>query len=349
MAGSGWDLVGATRRHQPGVRSEYDLVFLLRPGVSNAQAVVNIRAWQDSLRGLYKQSVRGVNMETGRIGVKVTLRAVPTDHDYTEAIEYDHGFASWEDWEAVAQDWAKTERWAGLQQGAARRVPVYFSASHALGTIRAIYNNYFAPEFGLPKLPGGKVWPLNGKQYDNKRRVFNGLVWALLHDKCGDYNSLDSEEQLAFKEYLAVFRKYHLLPEQESQAINSFLEEGILGINKVGVSVMGGSSQTLTYWNAIEDLKEGDLVVVEYANEYRVAKVTEVFAGGSFKPTKWIVQKVDTSSVEALRARIEEASTIQRKLETMLEEEKKKLVFEKLAETNGEAKKLIDRMKELGF
>ncbi len=102
----------------------------------------------------------------------------------------------------------------------------------------------------------------------------------------------------------------------------------------------GYSTTKYDFFNDVEDLEKDDLVVVDTANGYSLAKVVE-FKETSTKANKWIVQKVDTA---AHKARLEKQAAI-KALRHKMEQRRKQIqdvqVYALLAQTDPEMAEML--------
>lgn len=116
----------------------------------------------------------------------------------------------------------------------------------------------------------------------------------------------------------------------------------------VYVVFKGYSSKTYSYLYDLNDpVEKGDVVVVDSPSEgFVTVKVTDVFDGVVGSATKYIVDKVDTTSYKQRVERAAEAAKVKSALESLLKKQEESLRYAILAQTE-EGKKLLNRLKEL--
>src|SRR6185312_8086491 len=86
------------------------------------------------------------------------------------------------------------------------------------------------------------------------------------------------------------------------------------------------------YFTFIDWLHEGDLVVVETANGFTVAKFVEYTNSHVTKCEKFIVQKVDLSSFNLEKGRIERIANLNKAIEKKAKEAMNRKLYDELAE-----------------
>ncbi len=101
------------------------------------------------------------------------------------------------------------------------------------------------------------------------------------------------------------------------------------------------------YLTNIENLKEGDLVVVHARNDFALAHFVSYCDFNETEKTKWIIQKVDLSAHYDRIARKEKIKLIKEKLEEERKRTEEIQIYEILAEKNPEIKKLLNELKDL--
>lgn len=108
------------------------------------------------------------------------------------------------------------------------------------------------------------------------------------------------------------------------------------------------------YWTDLEDLKHGDMVVVQVRDTVAVAHFTRYTTMENFEASRWVVQKViDNQTMEdrikAAREEqlnIERAEELRNELENRMIEAKRLSEYEKVL-SGEDDKELIDEYKKL--
>lgn len=126
-------------------------------------------------------------------------------------------------------------------------------------------------------------------------------------------------------------------------------------MKKLGCKVIFDNSTTgryqmkqYNYLTDIENLKEGDLVVVHARDDFELARFVCYDNSVEEKEiTKWIISKVDLSMHYARIARKEKMKAIKEKLEAERKKTEELQIYEILAAANPEIRKLLDELKEL--
>lgn len=109
-------------------------------------------------------------------------------------------------------------------------------------------------------------------------------------------------------------------------------------------------SKHYSYFTDIEDLKVGDLVVVENNGEFKVVTVVKTIGltkTQTNNATKWIVSKIDiTGYIDKLR-KMELVQEIKNELHKRKEEMQEYLLFKQLAETDPKIKDLLSELEKV--
>lgn len=108
------------------------------------------------------------------------------------------------------------------------------------------------------------------------------------------------------------------------------------------------------YWTDLEDLKNGDLVVVQVRDTVAIAQFTRYTTMENFEATRWLVQKVEDNATleERIKVAQEEQQKAIRAKELRNELENRMIEARRLSEyssvlTSDEDKELIDEYKKL--
>lgn len=96
------------------------------------------------------------------------------------------------------------------------------------------------------------------------------------------------------------------------------------------------------YFTLDEDLKEGNLVVVETRNGYKVASFVE-YTASSDKATSYIITSVDLESVKKHRERKKEKEELLHAIKKREEELTQEKRLRELAEEDETMKELVDK------
>ena len=183
-----------------------------------------------------------------------------------------------------------------------------------------------------------------------------GLVYAVSRALLHSTSTVDAVLTHSFK--VIKPQSMHLVPSIEHELNVGVADEQEIAkeffmskkIRRVDVRVVydSGNLQTLIYLTDIQDLEEGDKVVVELRSFYGVGTIAKMDSTRiSGVPLKWVVQKIDTASIDKVKADIEEAKKLRAELNEKLEAQRSRLVYETLAKEDPEAAKALERLKEL--
>ena len=116
---------------------------------------------------------------------------------------------------------------------------------------------------------------------------------------------------------------------------------------KGALVMFDGSDKTYSYL-CTDDIQKGDRVVVEARDSYSCATIVDV---GSFQHAnmrlKWVVQKIDTSKLESIKAQWAKMQEIRQAMndrKKLLEEE---AIFTLLAKEDAVMKDLVEQLKSV--
>lgn len=101
------------------------------------------------------------------------------------------------------------------------------------------------------------------------------------------------------------------------------------------------NSKEYSYLTDIEDLKVGDLVVVDARSEYKTATVSSLF-GHREKANKWVVCKVNIEAFEQKLESLKRKQFIYRQMEQKMERVNMLSQFARVAEQDEEMKRLYE-------
>lgn len=122
-------------------------------------------------------------------------------------------------------------------------------------------------------------------------------------------------------------------------------------MKKLGCKVKFGKGtfdKAYNYLTDIENLKEGDLVVVHARDDFELAYFVCYDESVEEKETtKWITSRVDLSQHYARIARREKMKAIKEKLEAERKKTEELQIYEILAAANPAIRQLLDELKEL--
>lgn len=97
----------------------------------------------------------------------------------------------------------------------------------------------------------------------------------------------------------------------------------------------------------LQDFKNGDLVVVETSLGYAVAKITATNVKANAKATRYVVQKVDTETIEELKLKDFELEVIKSQIDEEIEAMSYESRILQFAEQNPTLKALLEEYKNL--
>lgn len=98
-------------------------------------------------------------------------------------------------------------------------------------------------------------------------------------------------------------------------------------------------------YNALQEFKKGDLVVVETGYGYAVAKITAVNVKAT--ASRYVVQTVDTETLEALKLKEFEMEVIKSQIDAEIEAMSYEARISQFAEQNPTLKALLEEYKNL--
>lgn len=100
-----------------------------------------------------------------------------------------------------------------------------------------------------------------------------------------------------------------------------------------------------------DDLKVGDVVVVDTSRGLQVAKVTTITklaAGETYsKATKWVIQKIDLTEHNARLERERKAAELKKQLEARRKQLEDIAIYEVLAKEDPKMAELLEQYKEV--
>lgn len=106
---------------------------------------------------------------------------------------------------------------------------------------------------------------------------------------------------------------------------------------------------TRYYYKADDQAIElNDLVTVLTPYGFSVVKVKEIHSTKHKNASKWIIQKLDLQTYEAKLKKDMQITELKSDLQNRIETNRQKKAFESLVQDDEEARKLADRIKELG-
>lgn len=105
-------------------------------------------------------------------------------------------------------------------------------------------------------------------------------------------------------------------------------------------------NQAYHFFTTIEDLEEGDLLVVETQNGYKVVHFQKYLLTSSYAKS-YVVQKVETEKLEEEKERAEKISQLRKKIELKAKEIEERRKLDKLAEQDDEMKDLLKELDKL--
>lgn len=108
----------------------------------------------------------------------------------------------------------------------------------------------------------------------------------------------------------------------------------------------GYNTRVYDFKTDIEELQEGDIVVVDTANGLSVAEVVG-FKEKSHMATKWVIQKVDVEAHEERLARIERIEELKKKMEKRRKQLHDVEVYQQLAASDDQMAALLAEYDEL--
>lgn len=101
-----------------------------------------------------------------------------------------------------------------------------------------------------------------------------------------------------------------------------------------------------TFFN---NLEIGDLVVVDTINGLQVVEVSELDVSTSMNVTKYVVDRVDMTKFNYIKEITERKAQIIQELDKKLLEQSRVNKYKILADTDEEARKLIDELESINF
>lgn len=101
------------------------------------------------------------------------------------------------------------------------------------------------------------------------------------------------------------------------------------------------------YLTMITDLNEGDLVVVETQYGYAVAEFVEYLDVIRKKANSYIIQKVDTSLINAQKEQQRKIESLKHKIDEKAKEALQRKKLNELAQDDAELKMLLDTLDSL--
>lgn len=105
-------------------------------------------------------------------------------------------------------------------------------------------------------------------------------------------------------------------------------------------------NQGYHFFTTIEDLEEGDLLVVETQNGYKVVQFDKYLLTSSYAKS-YVVQKVETEKLEEEKERAEKIGQLRKKIELKAKEVEERRKLDKLAEQDDEMKELLKELDKL--
>lgn len=102
-------------------------------------------------------------------------------------------------------------------------------------------------------------------------------------------------------------------------------------------------SKEYDYLTFLDDLKIGDLVVVETRYGYKVAKISDLKEFSEYARS-FVIDKIDLDQFNKTKQRLAREAEIRRSIEAQLEEEKRLQIYREAAQSN---KNIADLLAEL--
>lgn len=117
-------------------------------------------------------------------------------------------------------------------------------------------------------------------------------------------------------------------------------------IRTYGIKVrFEGCSKEYSY-KSFEKLTVGDMVVVQAKDGIALARVSEIDCD-SPTATKFVVCRIDIEKIHDLMAKYEAQKVLEDRLEQLYMETSKMDMYRKLAETNEEARDLVEQLEKI--
>jgi len=119
----------------------------------------------------------------------------------------------------------------------------------------------------------------------------------------------------------------------------------------VGVRHLEGYDVNKIYYfkTDIEDLNEGDIVVIDSNNKLKLAEVVEADPklNENFVVKKWVVDKVDTTKYNERIQKEKRLKELKNKIDKRRKELEEIQILEMLAEKDDEMRQMLNEFKEL--
>lgn len=118
----------------------------------------------------------------------------------------------------------------------------------------------------------------------------------------------------------------------------------------VGVTFLNSIYDKQYHFNTFfNDLELNDLVVVDTVNGLQVARVTELDVDTNINVTKFVVSKVNVNNFEKNKEKLNRQMEIYKILDKKLLEQSRVNKYKILADTDEDARKLIDELESIKF
>ena len=104
--------------------------------------------------------------------------------------------------------------------------------------------------------------------------------------------------------------------------------------------------KTYHYFTTIEDLKPGDMVVVDSQPGLGVAQVVD-YTGSNLKASRWVVQRIDMGSHVARMEKLNQIESIQRKIMARKAAIEEEAILKMLAEKDDGIAGLLEELNDL--
>lgn len=119
----------------------------------------------------------------------------------------------------------------------------------------------------------------------------------------------------------------------------------------VGVRHLEGYDVNTAYYfkTDIEDLNEGDIVVIDSNNKLKLAEVVEADSklNKNLVVKKWVVDKVDTAKYNERIQKVKRLKELKNKIDKRRKELEEIQILEILAEKDDEMRQMLNEFKEL--
>ena len=100
------------------------------------------------------------------------------------------------------------------------------------------------------------------------------------------------------------------------------------------------------FFTLMDDLEEGDLVVVRTVNGLRIASFSEYITASDYA-NSYIIVKIDEKQIQETVAKEEEIKQIEKEMEVRMQEVKRMAEYKEVAASDDKMKSLLEKKAEL--